>query len=51
MFFFEKMLKGNKLSIFEQGEIIGLHKGHHNPTDIFRILDIPRTTINDVIKK
>ncbi len=45
------MPKGNELSIFEWGEIIGLHKGHHNPTDISRILDIPRITINDVIKK
>ena len=51
MFFFEKMPKGNELSIFEWDEIIRLHKGHHNPTDIFRILDISRITINDVIKK
>ncbi len=45
------MPKGNELSIFEWGEIIGLHKDYHNPTDIFRILDIPRIIINDIIKK
>ncbi len=45
------MPKDNELSIFEWGEIIGLHKGHYNPIDISRILDIPRITINDVIKK
>ncbi len=45
------MPKGNELSIFEWGEIIGLHKGYYNLTDISRILDIPKTTINDIIKK
>jgi len=45
------MPKTRELTSFERGEIVGLHRGQHNPTDISRILNIPRTTINDVIRK
>jgi len=45
------MPKTRELTSFERGEIVGLHKGQHNPSDISRILDIPRTTVNDVIRK
>jgi len=39
-----------ELTDFERGEISGLHKGGHTPTDISRILRIPRTTVNSVIQ-
>ena len=45
------MPKSNELSIFERDEIVGLHKGQCNPTDISRILNILRTTVTDVISK
>ena len=43
--------KRRELTPFERGMIIGLHKGNHKPTDISRILDIPRSTCTVVIKK
>jgi len=45
------MPKTREYSDFERGMIIGLHKGEHSPTDISRIVQIPRTTINSIIKK
>jgi transposase len=40
-----------ELTIFEREMIIGLHKGNHGDSEISRILDIPRTTCQNVIKK
>ena len=45
------MTKTRELTMFEKGEVIGLHKGKHNPTEISRILKIPRTTCVSIIKK
>ena len=45
------MTSRRELTSFERGMIIGLHKGNHNASDISRILEIPRTTCRDVIKK
>lgn len=43
--------KNKELTVFERGMIIGLHKGDHGATDISRILDIPRTTCQSIIRK
>lgn len=45
------MTKTRELTMFEKGEVIGLHKGKHNPTEISRILKIPRTTCVSIIEK
>ena len=45
------MTKTQELTFFERGEIVGLHKGQYSPTDVSRSLNVPRTTINDVIRK
>jgi len=45
------MAKRRELTVFERGMIIGLHKGQHGASDISRILDIPRETCRNVIKK
>ena len=51
MSFLKKMPKSKKLFIFEHDEIVGLHKGERNSTDISKILNISRMTINDIINK
>ncbi|RIA83226.1 hypothetical protein C1645_699638 [Glomus cerebriforme] len=43
------MPKSRELTEFEQGEIIGLWKGGHTERNINEILDIPKTTIHDII--
>ncbi|GBC01687.1 hypothetical protein RclHR1_00430004 [Rhizophagus clarus] len=45
------MTKTHELTPFERGEIVGLYKGSHNITNISKTLDIPRSTVNDVIVK
>lgn len=45
------MEKHKELTVFERGMIIGLHKGDHGASDISRILGIPRSTCQNVIKK
>ncbi|GBB94331.1 hypothetical protein RclHR1_23340002 [Rhizophagus clarus] len=45
------MTKTRELTPFERGEIVGLYKGSHNITNISKTLDIPRSTVNDVIVK
>ena len=45
------MTKSHELSIFERGMVIGLYKGNHTVPDISRILKIPRSTCDDVVKK
>ena len=45
------MEKRKKLTKFERGMIIGLHKGTHRASDISKILNIPRTTCQNVIKR
>lgn len=45
------MAQRRELTVFERGMIIGLHKGQHGTSDISRILDIPRETCRNVIKK
>ena len=45
------MAQRRELTVFEHGMIIGLHKGQHGASDISRILDIPRETCQNVIKK
>ena len=45
------MAQRRELTVFERGMIIGLHKGQHGASDISRILDIPRETCRNVIKK
>ncbi len=45
------MSKNNKLFIFKYDKIVEFHKGQHNLTDIFRILDISRITVIGIISK
>lgn len=45
------MGKNSELSIFERGQIIGLHKGGHNKAEISRILNRPESTIRRTIKE
>jgi len=45
------MTKSHELSMFERGMIIGLYKGSHTVTDISRILKIPRSTCDNIVKK
>lgn len=45
------MTQRRELTCFERGMIVGLYKGKHGTSDISRILEIPRGTCRDVIKK
>jgi transposase len=45
------MSKKKELTDFERGEIIGLHKGGFSQRKITEILNIPKSTVGDVIKK
>jgi len=45
------MEKRRELTSFERGMIVGLHKGNHKTSDISRILEIPRQTCQNVIKR
>ena len=45
------MPKTCELTDFERGEIVGLSKGGHSEREIMRILERPKTTVHDVIKK
>ena len=45
------MPKGTELTDFEREEIVGLHKGGFSYEKIEKILDRPKTTIRNVIKK
>jgi len=45
------MPKGTELTDFEREEIVGLHKGGFSYEKIEKILDRPKTTIHNVIKK
>jgi transposase len=47
----DKMPKTRELSDFERGEIVGLSKGNHSVRDISKILQISKSTVQDVIKK
>ena len=43
------MEKRKELIEFERGMIIGLHKGTHGASDISKILNISRTTCQNVL--
>lgn len=45
------MSKTRELSDFERGEIVGLSKGNFSYRKIAEILDIPKSTVGDVVKK
>jgi len=45
------MSRGRELTDFEQGEIIGLHKGKFSIRDIGKILNHPKSTVGNIIKK
>src|SRR2546421_13039983 len=45
------MSKRRKLTDFEHGEIVGLSKGSFSQRNITKILDIPKSTVGEVIKK
>jgi transposase len=45
------MSKTRELSDFERGEIVGLSKGNFSYRKIAVILDIPKSTVGDVVKK
>jgi transposase len=45
------MPKSCKLTSFEKGEIVGLSKGGHSVRNISKILDKPKSTVQDVITK
>ena len=45
------MPKTKELSDFERGEIVGLYKGDFSYRKIAEILDIPKSTVGEVIKK
>ncbi len=45
------MPKTRELTPFECGEIVGLHKGLHNVTNISKTLNIPRSMVYDVVDK
>lgn len=45
------MPKTRELTDFERGEIVGLSKGDHSVRDISNILQIPKSTVQDVLKK
>ena len=51
IFFFETMPKTRELTDFERGEIVGLNKGGFSQRDIAKILDHPKSTVGDIIKK
>src|ERR1044072_6715306 len=40
-----------ELTTFERGMIVGLNKGNHGVSEISRILNIPKQTCHNVIKK
>src|SRR5579859_6691344 len=45
------MPKSHELTPFERGKIIGLSKGGHSVRDISKILNQPKSTVQDVITK
>ena len=45
------MEKRKELTTFERGMIVGLNKGNHGVSEISRILNIPKQTCHNVIKK
>lgn len=45
------MSKRRELTDFERGEIVGLSKGGFSQRNITKILDIPKSTVGEVIKK
>ena len=45
------MSRGRELTDFERGEIIGLHKGKFSIRDIGKILNHPKSTVGNIIKK
>lgn len=45
------MPKSCELTSFERGEIVGLSKGGHSVRNISKILDKPKSTVQDVITK
>ena len=45
------MPKSHELTPFERGEIVGLSKGGHSVRNIVEILDIPKSTVQDVITR
>jgi transposase len=45
------MPKIRELTDFERGEIVGLSKGSFSQRNIAKLLDIPKSTVGDVIKK
>lgn len=45
------MGKSSELTESERGQIIGLHKGGHSQRNISKIIDIPRSTIGDTIRR
>ena len=44
------MVKNKELSTFQRDENFGLHKGKHSQRDISKILNVPRTTIQSILK-
>ena len=45
------MPKQRELTDFERGEIVGLSKGGFSQRKIAELLDIPKSTVGDVVKK
>ena len=45
------MSKRRELTDFERGKIVGLYKGGFSQRNITKILDIPKSTVGEVIKK
>lgn len=45
------MSKRRELTDFERGEIVGLHKGGFSQKKITEILNFPKSTVGDIIKK
>ena len=45
------MPKQRELTDFERGEIVGLSKGGFSQRKIAELLNIPKSTVGDVVKK